>query len=131
VVYAAGLSGNGVAPCALVAKVVASTVLGRDDRWSGSGLARGVPGRFPPEPVRYLGGRLVREAVRRKEDREEDGLAVDWPTRRLAGFAPSGFFKIGHDDGQPETAAATPVAAGDAASPNGRARVTSSERQPR
>jgi glycine/D-amino acid oxidase-like deaminating enzyme len=138
VVYAAGLSGNGVAPCALVAKIVASTVLGRDDRWSGSGLAAGVPGRFPPEPIRYLGGRLVREAVRRKEDREEDGLAVDWPTRRLAGFAPSGFFKIGHDDGA-ETAAATPSArtgddtssADDGTSPNGRARVTSSERPPR
>jgi glycine/D-amino acid oxidase-like deaminating enzyme len=131
VVYAAGLSGNGVAPCALVAKIVASTVLGRDDRWSGSGLARGVPGRFPPEPIRYLGGRLVREAVRRKEDREEDGLRVDWPTRRLAGFAPSGFFKIGHDDAAADGARApappptdTNAATGNgAAQPNGAGRT--------
>jgi glycine/D-amino acid oxidase-like deaminating enzyme len=94
----AGFSGNGVAPTALMAKVVASLALGRDDRWSGCGLARGIPGRFPPEPARYLGGRLVREAVRRKEERDDEGRPVDFPTRRLAALAPSGFFKIGHDD---------------------------------
>jgi glycine/D-amino acid oxidase-like deaminating enzyme len=98
VFHLAGFSGNGVAPTALMAKVAASCALGRDDRWSGCGLARGIPGRFPPEPARYLGGRLVREAVRRKEERDDDGRPVDLPTRRLAALAPSGFFKIAHDD---------------------------------
>lgn len=105
IVHVAGFSGNGVAAAPLMAKIVAACALGVDNRWSGSGLAAGIPGRFPPEPVRYLGGRLVREAVRRKEERDDRGLRVDVATLRLAAMAPSGFFKIAHDspaeDGHP------------------------------
>jgi len=99
IVHVAGFSGNGVVAAPLMAKIAASCALGLDDRWSGCGLANGIPGRFPPEPVRYLGGLLVREAVRRKEQREDDGRPVDAATVRLAALAPSGFFKVGHDDG--------------------------------
>lgn len=97
VVYGVGMSGNGVAPSVLAGRILASLALGADDRWSRCGLVAGVPGRFPPEPLRFLGGRLVRAAVQRKETREDDGLPVDWVTRRLAALAPSGFFKA--DDG--------------------------------
>ncbi|HET6509106.1 MAG TPA: FAD-dependent oxidoreductase [Baekduia sp.] len=96
--HVAGFSGNGVAAAPLMARVAASCALERTDRWSGSGLASGVPGRFPPEPIRYLGGRLVREAVRRKEERDDSGRPVDRATLRLAALAPSGFFKVGHDE---------------------------------
>jgi len=95
--HVAGFSGNGVSAAPLMARVVASRALGIDDRWSGSGLAAGIPGSFPPEPIRYLGGRLVRHAVRRKEEREDEGLGVDAVTLLLASKAPSGFFKVGHD----------------------------------
>jgi putative aminophosphonate oxidoreductase len=94
VVYGAGFSGNGVAPSVTAGKILASSVLGRDDEWSASGLNRGVPGRFPPEPVRFLGGLVVREAVRRKEVREDEGRGVDPLTRRVAALAPSGFFRV-------------------------------------
>jgi putative aminophosphonate oxidoreductase len=94
VVYATGFSGNGVAPSLIAAKILASSALGRDDEWSGSGLNRGVPARFPPEPVRFLGGLVVREAVRRKESREDEGKRVDPLTRRIAALAPSGFFRV-------------------------------------
>ena len=93
-VYAVGYSGNGVAPSLTAAKVLASTALGRDDEWSGSGLNRGVVGRFPPEPIRYLGGFAVRGAVKRKESREDVGRSVDPLTRRIAGLAPQGFFRV-------------------------------------
>lgn len=94
VVYGAGYSGNGVAPSLTAGKILASSVLGRDDEWSGSGLNRGVTGRFPPEPIRYLGGFVVRAAVKRKESREDDGRSVDPLTRRIAGLAPQGFFRV-------------------------------------
>jgi glycine/D-amino acid oxidase-like deaminating enzyme len=94
IVYAVGYSGNGVAPSLTAAKILASSALGRDDEWSGSGLNRGVAGTFPPEPIRYLGGFVVRAAVRRKESREDDGRSVDPVTRRVAGLAPQGFFRV-------------------------------------
>jgi hypothetical protein len=75
-------------------KILASSALGRDDEWSGCGLNRGVAGRFPLEPVRFVGGLVVREAVRRKEAREDDGKSVDPVTRAVAGLAPAGFFRV-------------------------------------
>jgi glycine/D-amino acid oxidase-like deaminating enzyme len=94
IAYGAGYSGNGVAPSLTAAKILASSVLGLDDEWAGSGLNRGIPGRFPPEPVRYLGGFVVRAAVRRKEAREDEARPVDPLTRRVAGLAPQGFFRV-------------------------------------
>jgi putative aminophosphonate oxidoreductase len=94
IVYATGYSGNGVAPSLTFAKILASSALGRDDEWSGSALNRGVPGRFPPEPIRFVGGLVVRDAVRRKEKREDRGRGVDPVTRALAGLAPQGFFRV-------------------------------------
>ena len=93
IVYGVGYSGNGVAPSLTGGKILASSALGRDDEWSGCGLNRGVSGRFPPEPIRYVGGFVVRAAVKRKESREDDGRSVDPLTRRVAGLAPQGFFR--------------------------------------
>jgi glycine/D-amino acid oxidase-like deaminating enzyme len=91
VVYGAGFSGNGVGPCVVAGRVLASLALRRDDEWSGCGLARGVPpGRFPPEPLRWAGGQLVRRAVARKERLESAGGRPDRLTRGLAGLAPKG-----------------------------------------
>jgi glycine/D-amino acid oxidase-like deaminating enzyme len=89
VVYGAGFSGNGVAPTVIGGRVMASLALRRDDEWSGCALARGVPdGRFPPEPIRFLGGQLVRRAVGRKERIETAGGRPDRLTRGLASLAP-------------------------------------------
>jgi glycine/D-amino acid oxidase-like deaminating enzyme len=94
VVYGVGFSGNGVAPSLTAGRILASSALGRDDEWSGSGLNRGVPSRFPPEPLRFVGGLVVREAVRRKETREDDAKSVDPLTRAVARLAPAGFFRV-------------------------------------
>jgi putative aminophosphonate oxidoreductase len=94
IVYGTGFSGNGVAPSLTFAKILASSALGLADEWSGAGLNRGVPSRFPPEPVRFLGGLVVRQAVRRKEGREDRGLACDPVTGAVAGLAPQGFFRV-------------------------------------
>jgi hypothetical protein len=45
---------------------------------------------MPPEPVRYLGGRVVRAATDRKERAEDLSLAPGRLTRLLAAMDPTG-----------------------------------------
>jgi hypothetical protein len=99
VYYALGFSGNGVGPSHLAGRVLASLALRRRDRWTETVLTHGPPGngRFPPEPVRLVAGRLVRAAVSRKEEQEDRGGRVDWLTAALAAKAPSGLFKVADD----------------------------------
>jgi glycine/D-amino acid oxidase-like deaminating enzyme len=90
-VYSGGYSGVGVCQTSLGGRILASLALRRDDEWARCGLVRGPYARFPPEPVRYVGGRLVRAAVARKERLEDEERKPDPLTARLAGFAPPVF----------------------------------------
>ncbi len=47
--------------------------LRRDDEWAGTLLARAPAGRLPPEPGTWVGGQVVKRALRRKEDAEDRG----------------------------------------------------------
>ena len=93
-----GFSGNGVGPAHLVSRVVASRVLRRDDEWAAIRLPerpeglfpRSRTGAFPPEPLGYVGGRVVRAAVARKEAAEDAGRPPGRMIERLAGLAPAG-----------------------------------------
>jgi putative aminophosphonate oxidoreductase len=89
-----GFSGNGVGPSVLGGKILASMVLDRDDEWSRCGLVRAVPGGLPPEPLRYLGGRIVQAAVARKEHAEDREQQPSWVDRRVAGLAPAGLVPV-------------------------------------
>lgn len=71
--YVSGLSGNGVAPSAYLGRVVARTVLGIDDADTRSPLTWGPPAYLPPEPLRSVGGVLVRGTVEFVEAAEERG----------------------------------------------------------
>ncbi|MDX6590825.1 MAG: hypothetical protein QOJ13_21 [Gaiellales bacterium] len=71
--YATGLSGNGVAPSAYLGRVLARTVLGIDDEDTRSPLTWGPPAYLPPEPVRLVGGVVVRRVVEAVEAAEERG----------------------------------------------------------
>jgi glycine/D-amino acid oxidase-like deaminating enzyme len=86
-----GYSGVGVCQTLLGGRILASLALGRDDEWARCGLVRGPYARFPPEPIRFVGGRMVRAAVERKERREDAGRKPGWLTTRLADFAPPVF----------------------------------------
>jgi glycine/D-amino acid oxidase-like deaminating enzyme len=71
--YGAGYSGHGVGPAWLGGRILASLALGADDEWTRSPLAtRDVP-RLPPEPLRRVGGGLVRWAIMACEAAEEEG----------------------------------------------------------
>ena len=81
--YGLGYSGNGVGPSALVGRILARRALGTGDEYATCALVSGPPGYLPPEPLRFAGGALVRTAVRRAEQREQDGRRVG-ATGRLA-----------------------------------------------
>jgi hypothetical protein len=68
--YGVGWSGNGVGPSVVGGRILASLALGQDDEWSQCGLATGSARSFPPEPIRFVGAHIVREAIIRKEDAE-------------------------------------------------------------
>ncbi len=79
--YAAGYSGTGVAPSLVAARIIASTVLDRQDEWQRSPMNRSWLIRYPPDPVRFFGGLLVRGQVFRKEENEQRGNRAG-PIRR-------------------------------------------------
>ncbi len=87
VFYGFGYSGSGVGPCHLGGQILASLVLGLDNPWTRSPLVDGPLGYFPPEPIRYLGSLLVRNAIRRKERAEDHGHRPRHLDVRLARFA--------------------------------------------
>lgn len=90
ILYGVGWSGNGVAPSVLGGRVLASLALGVRDEWSEIGLVDLPHDRFPPEPARFLGGKLVRAAVVRKEAAELRGARPRRLDVGLAGLAPAG-----------------------------------------
>lgn len=91
--YGVGYSGNGVGPSHLAAKILASRALGLRDEWATTGFWNRVYKTFPPEPIRFVGGSLVRAAVDAKERGEERGTPPNAVLRSLAKLAPSGMQK--------------------------------------
>ncbi|MGE0273544.1 MAG: FAD-dependent oxidoreductase [Alphaproteobacteria bacterium] len=90
VVYGHGYTGNGVGPCYLGGRILASLALDLDDEWSATPLAKGPQGHFPPEPIRYVGAYMVRGAIKRKEAKEAAGGKAGPIDTYLAGLAPAG-----------------------------------------
>ncbi len=70
--YGLGYSGHGVGPSWLGGQILASLALGRDDEWTTLPLASRTVPKLPPEPLKRLGGGLVRAAVMACEAAEED-----------------------------------------------------------
>jgi glycine/D-amino acid oxidase-like deaminating enzyme len=84
--YAFGYTGNGVGPSHFVGRSLASLALDLRDRWSSLPLVEPPPVRVPPEPLRYMGGSVVRRAVLRKERLEEEQRRADALTLAVAGL---------------------------------------------
>jgi glycine/D-amino acid oxidase-like deaminating enzyme len=72
-----GFSGNGVGPSLVVGRALAALAArgdgAREDPWGSLPIVGTVPRAFPPEPLRYLGARAIREAIVRCELAEEAG----------------------------------------------------------
>lgn len=90
IAYGIGWSGNGVGPGVVGGRILASLALGRDDEWSRSALVDRPHKLFPPEPIRYVGAHIVREAVMRKERAENADAQPSWLATAFAKLAPAG-----------------------------------------
>jgi glycine/D-amino acid oxidase-like deaminating enzyme len=75
--YVTGFSGNGVGPSVLLGRIAARRALGVRDEYTDNAITGGPPSYLPPEPLRILGGVVVRDAVRRAEGAEERGERPD------------------------------------------------------
>lgn len=81
--YGFGYSGNGVAPSHLGGRILAALALESDEPVTRLAVVNPRPHRFPPEPMRYVGARVLREAMIRREDTEEAGRRPAWWLREL------------------------------------------------
>lgn len=90
IVHAVGWSANAVGPARLGGKFMASLALETDDEWSRSPLVNLPAQRFPPEPVRFLGAKVVRRGVVRKERAQLAGRRPGLVSNFLAAQVPSG-----------------------------------------
>lgn len=84
--YAFGFTGNGVGPSRMVAHALTSLALDRRDEHSRLAIVEPPAPKVPPEPFRYVGGTIVREALLRKEEAQEAGREPDAITRFVAGM---------------------------------------------
>ena len=84
--YGFGFSGNGVGPSHLGGRILAALALESDEPITRLAVVRPVSHAMPPEPLRYLGARILREAMIRREDREEAGRRAPWWLRQITAF---------------------------------------------
>jgi glycine/D-amino acid oxidase-like deaminating enzyme len=79
--YGAGYSGHGVGPSWLGGQILSRLVLGVDDELTRLPfVTRRVP-KLPPEPIKRLGGGLVRASILAVEEAEEAGRKASLPAR--------------------------------------------------
>ena len=89
-VYGVGFSGNGVGPSYVAGHILASMALRRDDEWARCPLVGSRPPRWPPEPVRFVGGSLVKGALLRMERAQDDDTRPGRLDEAILRMAPTG-----------------------------------------
>jgi glycine/D-amino acid oxidase-like deaminating enzyme len=87
--FGMGFNGTGIAQTPVAGHILASLVLEGKDRWSESGLV-GLARRstLPPEPARFLGAKLVRLAIRRRNDAEIRNEQPGFVIRTISDWKP-------------------------------------------
>ena len=94
--FAHGYSGNGVGPSRLAGRVLAALLDGGRDPVARLAIVEARARRFPPEPFRYIGARMVREALVRKDEIEDAGGRPGILVRALARLPRWLGYRIGH-----------------------------------
>ena len=83
--YGFGFTGNGVGPAELGGRILADLAQGASTELTALPIVGGLPSkRFPPEPLRVLGGSLIRSALVRSDDAEAAGRRPDPLTAAVA-----------------------------------------------
>jgi glycine/D-amino acid oxidase-like deaminating enzyme len=93
--YGAGYSGNGVGPSWLGGRILARLALGIEDELTGLPLVNRRVRPLPPEPIKRLGGALVRGAALRVEEAEQAGRRPALPLRAVAALPRAVGLRVG------------------------------------
>jgi len=91
IIFSIGFSGNGVATTVFASRIIQSLVTEAKDEWSRCGLVNQKMKLLPPEPFRFIGARMVRNALVRKESLEDNNQDAGALTNFLASLAPAGY----------------------------------------
>jgi glycine/D-amino acid oxidase-like deaminating enzyme len=98
--YAHGFSGNGVGPAHFAGRVLAALVNDPESELARLPLVNRSIRPFPPEPFRYAGARLIREALVRRDEAQDAGGSGS-PLVRLVASIPR---VLGYRFGSPKRA---------------------------
>lgn len=96
--FAFGYSGNGVGPARLAGRILAARVCGSDDALTRLAIVDRRVRRFPPEPFRFLGARLIREALIRSDELSDQGRAPGILVRGLTRLPRRLGYRLGPED---------------------------------
>ncbi|MEP9362750.1 FAD-dependent oxidoreductase [Nocardioides sp. CN2-186] len=92
VYFGTGYSGDGIGPAVIGAQILASLVSRSNDGLSQSFLTRLPSGRgLPPEPIRFVGGQFVKNALLRQDRRQDEERTVGTLTGLLTRIDPTSF----------------------------------------
>ena len=89
IIYGFGYSGNGILPTYVGGEILSSMALEEKNEWTMSNFCKGPIKQFPPEPFRWIGSIIIRNAVRRKEKAEQNDRNPNWIDQQLAKLATS------------------------------------------
>lgn len=94
--FAHGFAGNGAGPSRLAGRVLAALAAGGDDPIANLPIVGRRQPLLPPEPIRFIGARIVREALIRKDDALDAGRRPAWYLRLAARLPTLLGYRIGH-----------------------------------
>ena len=94
--FAHGFAGNGVGPSRLAGRILAALAGGHEDPVRHLAFVGRRQPFLPPEPVRYLGARIVREALIREDDARDAGRRPSLVVRAIARLPRVLGYQLGH-----------------------------------
>ena len=94
--FAHGFAGNGAGPSSLAGRILAALALRADDPVARLPIVGRRQPLLPPEPIRFVGARLVREALIRQDDALNAGRRPAWYLRLIAQLPRLLGYRIGH-----------------------------------
>ncbi|MCV0402791.1 MAG: FAD-binding oxidoreductase [Chloroflexi bacterium] len=94
--FAHGFAGNGAGPARLAGRILASLVDGAEPELTALSFVGRRQPLVPPEPIRWIGARAVREALIRQDDALDAGRRPSWLVRFVARLPRLLGYQIGH-----------------------------------
>ncbi len=94
--FAHGFAGNGAGPARLAGRILATLVDGAEPSLAALPFVGRRQPFLPPEPFRYLGARLIREALIREDDALDAGRRPAWFLKLVARIPRLFGYRLGH-----------------------------------